>query len=394
MKDVVVPVSSLVADLKNAVEGAFGFVAVQGELTNLSKAYSGHIYFTLKDEYSQIRCALFKNQQKMNRAELKSDEEYIVYGKVSVYEARTEITLIANLVIPVGEGMAAMRLKLLKEKLQNEGVFDAVHKKQLPEYPQLIGVVTSESGAAVHDIIKVAKKRFPPAQIILSPSLVQGPGAEKELLKALARFEGMDEIDAVIIGRGGGSKEDLECFNSEALAKAVINFKKPVVSAVGHETDSTILDLAASYAVPTPTAAAELIFADKDEILLKTDNAVYNSLKTLDNMLNSKLMHLDNLTLSLKNPSEIIERYSHRTEKLLMTSASRVRELIFEKLEKLASLENRLESNNPLSPLERGFVIITQNGKMIKRKKFLNESKPLTARFKDGEVIANIKAKE
>ncbi|HPV21622.1 MAG TPA: exodeoxyribonuclease VII large subunit, partial [bacterium] len=159
MNDVVVPVSALVRDLKHAVEGAFGFVAVRGELTNLSKAYSGHIYFTLKDSEAQIKCALFKNQQKMNHAELKVDSEYIVYGKLSVYEQRSEITLIANLIIPYGEGMAAVKLKMLKEKLSQEGIFDVSHKKQLPQFPHTIGVVTSESGAAIHDIIKVSRKR-------------------------------------------------------------------------------------------------------------------------------------------------------------------------------------------------------------------------------------------
>jgi exodeoxyribonuclease VII large subunit len=386
MNDVVVPVSALVRDLKHAVEGAFGFVAVRGELTNLSKAYSGHIYFTLKDSEAQIKCALFKNQQRMNHAELKVDAEYIVYGKLSVYEQRSEITLIANLIIPYGEGMAAMKLKMLKEKLSREGVFDVSHKKQLPQFPQVIGVVTSESGAAIHDIIKVSRKRFPPAEIILAPSSVQGRDAHLDLIKALERISDIGEIDAIVIGRGGGSKGDLECFNSEELARAVIKCKKPVISAVGHETDTTILDLAASYSVPTPTAAAELIFPDSAALAYEVSNSVNSIKKTIENSINSKLMYLDNMTLALKNPSEIISQTLHRTEKLLFASASKMKELIFEAMKDLSALEKVLETNNPLSPMERGFAIVTQKGKMIKRREFFNESGSFSVTFKDGDV--------
>jgi exodeoxyribonuclease VII large subunit len=386
MNDVVVPVSALVRDLKHAVEGAFGFVAVRGELTNLSKAYSGHIYFTLKDSEAQIKCALFKNQQRMNHAELKVDAEYIVYGKLSVYEQRSEITLIANLIIPYGEGMAAMKLKMLKEKLSREGVFDVSHKKQLPQFPQTIGVVTSESGAAIHDIIKVSRKRFPPAQIILAPSSVQGREAHLDLIKALERISDIGEIDAIVIGRGGGAKEDLECFNSEELARAVIKCKKPVISAVGHETDTTILDLAASYSVSTPTAAAELIFPDSAALAYEVSNSVNSIKKTIENSINSKLMYLDNMTLALKNPSEIISQTLHRTEKLLFASASKMKELIFEAMKDLSALEKVLETNNPLSPMERGFAIVTQKGKMIKRREFFNESGSFSVTFKDGDV--------
>ncbi len=389
MNDVVVPVSALVRDLKNAVEGAFGFVAVRGELTNLSKAYSGHIYFTLKDSEAQIKCALFKNQQRMNHAELKVDSEYIVYGKLSVYEQRSEITLIANLIIPYGEGMAAMKLKMLREKLSREGVFDVSHKKQLPQFPEVIGVVTSESGAAIHDIIKVSRKRFPPAEIILAPSSVQGKDAYLDLIKALARISDIEEIDAIVIGRGGGSKEDLDCFNSEELARAVIKCRKPVISAVGHETDTTILDLAASYSVPTPTAAAELIFPDGAVLLSMALNSVQDMKKTTESSINSKLMYLDNMTLSLRNPSEVISRTLHRTEKLLITASSKLKELIFDAVKDLSALEKMLETNNPLSPLERGFAVVTQNDKMIKRKEFFNEANSFTVTFKDGKVVLN-----
>lgn len=389
MHDIVVPVSSLVRDLKNAVEGAFGFVAVRGELTNLSKAYSGHIYFTLKDAHAQIKCALFKNQQKMNPSELKVDAEYIVYGKLSIYEQRSEITLIASLIIPYGEGMAALKLKMLKEKLQIEGVFDVRHKKKLPEFPLVIGIVTSESGAAVHDIIKVSRKRFPPAQIILSPSSVQGKNAHLDMIRALERVSQLEGIDAVIIGRGGGAKEDMECFNSEELALAVIKCPHPVVSAVGHETDTTILDLAASYSVSTPTAAAELIFPDSVSIMSNVGNSVENMKRTIESTINSKLMYLDNMTLSLKNPTEIINQTFHRTEKLLLTATSRIKELIFEKMEKLSALDNSLEKNNPLSPMEKGFAMITQKNKMIKRKELFNKTESFEITFKDGKVALN-----
>ncbi len=386
MQDVVVPVSAFVHDLKNAVEGAFGFVALRGEITNLTRAYSGHIYFTLKDNDAQIKCALFKNQQKMNKAEIKNDAEYVVYGRISVYEPRTEITLVASLVVPFGEGLAAMQLKMLKEKLYKEGVFDQSHKKPLPEYPAVVGVVTAESGAAIHDIIKVSRKRFPAAQIVLSPALVQGRDAHLSIIAALEKLSVLDEVEVIIIGRGGGSKEDLEPFNSEELARRVIACEKPIVSAVGHETDTTILDLAASFSVATPSAAAELIFPDSTEILQNTKHTVDLMRKETEGILFSKFMQLDNLTLSLKNPREIINSILHDTERLMFKAEKILKEIINRKSAELSDLEKRLETVNPLSPLQRGFAIVSQNGKTVKKSVELEPASPFEIRFGDGKV--------
>lgn len=386
MQEVVVPVSAFVRDLKNAVEGAFGFVALRGEMTNLTRAYSGHIYFTLKDNDAQIKCALFKNQQKMNHAELVNDAEYIVYGRISVYEPRTEITLVASLVVPFGEGMAAMQLKMLKEKLYKEGIFDQSRKKPLPEYPETIGVVTAESGAAIHDIIRVSRKRFPAAGIVLSPALVQGKEASASIVAALKRLEMVEEIEVVIIGRGGGSKEDLDAFNSEELARAVADFAKPVVSAVGHETDSTILDLAASFSVATPSAAAELIFPDASEILQNVDNQLNLLKKQTEGILFSKFMQLDNLTLSLKSPKEVMNVIMHKTEKLMLKAEASVREILNRKIAELSELEKLLEMNNPLYPLSKGFAIVSQNGKTVKTSTKLKTKEPFEIRFGDGVV--------
>ena len=386
MQDVVVPVSAFVHDLKNAVEGAFGFVALRGEITNLTRAYSGHIYFTLKDNDAQIKCALVKNQQKMNKAEIKNDAEYVVYGRISVYEPRTEITLVASLVVPFGEGLAAMQLKMLKEKLSKEGVFDDIHKKPLPEYPAVIGVVTAESGAAIHDIIRVSRKRFPAAQIVLSPALVQGKDAHLSIIAALEKLSALDEVEVIIIGRGGGSKEDLDAFNSEDLARAVIKCEKPIVSAVGHETDTSILDLAASFSVATPSAAAELIFPDSAEIMQSVKNSEMIMKKETEGILFSKFMQLDNLTLSLKNPKEIINSILHDTEKLMFKAEKILKELINRKSAELSELEKRLETVNPLSPLQRGFAIVSQNGKTIKKSVELEPKSPFEIRFGDGKV--------
>lgn len=386
MQDVVVPVSSFVKDLKNAVEGAFGFVALRGELTNLSKAFSGHIYFTLKDSEAQIKCALFKGQQKMNHAELKNDCEYIVYGRISVYEPRTEITLIASLVVPYGEGMAAMQLKMLKEKLQKEGVFDAIHKKPLPEYPKTVGVVTAESGAAIHDIIRVSRKRFPAAEIVLSPALVQGKDAHLSIVAALERLAKAEDVEVIIVGRGGGAKEDLEPFNSEELARAVIKCEKPVVSAVGHETDTTILDLAASYSVATPSAAAELIFPDASEIMYNADNTLNLLKKQTEGIFFSNMMKLDNLALSLKDPSKVISETLHKAEKIILRAEATLKEMLRQKASQLSELEKKLEKNNPLSPLARGFAIVSQDGKTVKKSTDLKTDRSFEITFGDGKV--------
>lgn len=384
MQEVVVPVSAFVRDLKNAVEGAFGWVALSGEITNISKSFAGHTYFTLKDESAQIRCAVFKNQQKMIRCELKNDMSYIVYGKISVYEAKAEITLVVSLVIPYGDGMAALRLKALKEKLKNEGLFDLERKKKLPRFPQVAGVVTAENGAAIHDIIKVSRGRFPAAGIILSPALVQGSGAAPSIIEALKRLEIIEEIDVIIIGRGGGAKEDLEPFNSEELARAVAACKKPVVSAVGHETDSTVLDLVADYSVPTPSAAAELVFPDARELLDGIESRKETISNYLSSLLNSKMLHLDNLALSLKSPKELAKTAEHRTDRLLFDATSAIRDIIQKNMQQYLLLEKNLEKLSPLSPLERGFAIVTQNKKTVKKSAELNKDLDFDIRFGDG----------
>ncbi|MBO4440629.1 exodeoxyribonuclease VII large subunit [bacterium] len=391
MQEVVVPVSAFVRDLKNAVEGAFGWVALSGEITNISKSFAGHTYFTLKDESAQIRCAVFKNQQKMIRCELKNDMSYIVYGKISVYEAKAEITLVVSLVIPYGDGMAALRLKALKEKLKNEGLFDLERKKKLPRFPLVVGVVTAENGAAIHDIIKVSRGRFPAAGIILSPALVQGAGAAQSIIDALKKLEFIEEIDAIIIGRGGGAKEDLEPFNSEDLARAVAACQKPVVSAVGHETDSTVLDLVADYSVPTPSAAAELVFPDAREILSNIDSKKETISNYVNSLLNSKMLHLDNLVLSLKSPSELIKTAEHRTERLLFEASNSIRDIFQKNLQHYLLLEKDLEKLSPLSPLERGFAIVTQGRKTVKKSVELDTDLDFDIRFGDGTAHINNK---
>jgi len=205
-------------------------------------------------------------------------------------------------------------------------------------------------------------------------------------VRALKRLLQVEGLDAIIIGRGGGSKEDLECFNSEELAKAVIESPIPIVSAVGHETDMSILDLAASYSVSTPTAAAELIFPDSTAITGEVLNAVQSMKISTENSINSRLMLLDNLVLSLKSPLEIVTQTFFKTERLLYEAVSKVKELIFDKINTLSELEKTLETNNPLSPMERGFVVLTQDGKMVKRKSKFKKSSPFSIKFKDGNV--------
>lgn len=386
MQDIAVPVSVLVSDIKRAVEGAFGFVAVTGELTNLSLSYSGHTYFTLKEGDAQIKCAFFKNRKQMNRTEIKNDAQYMVYGKISVYEPRSEITLIVNLIIPYGEGLDALKLKLLKEKLLKEGVFDKSHKKELPGYPETIGVVTSEGGAAIHDIISVARRRFPSASIVLAPATVQGKNADTSIVSAIEKLSSLEDIDVIIVSRGGGLKEDMEPFNSEALAHSVINSKKPVVSAVGHEIDSTILDLAASYSVPTPTAAAELIFKEKSAIVDNITQMLREIGSKIESETEKAMMRFDNLMLSLKSPYEIIETYLHNSEKLMLRASQNISAIIFSNFEKLSVLESLLEKNNPKLPMDKGFALILQNNKAVPKLVHFKKESPFSITFIDGKT--------
>jgi len=379
-------VTELAHNLKAIVEAQFGIVVVRGEVTNLRIAVSGHTYFTLSDEGAQIRCVLFKGTKISAERPLVEDTTYLVWGRLSLYEPRTEISLVVSFFLPEGEGIEAIRLKALKEKLAKMGLFDESRKKKLPVIVEHIGVVTAPGGAAIQDIIRVGRDRYPRLRITLYPALVQGEGAEEMLIRGIEFLGSMREIDAIIIGRGGGAKEDLRVFNSEKLALAVAACPIPVIAAVGHETDRTILDLVASYSVSTPSAAAVLCSPLRRDLLTRLDTLCATFSSLLERSLQERQMRLDRLLLSLSSPAEWLQRASRRLSELVGTIEKRI-SLVFHRDERhFSALLLLLERHNPVAPLERGFAVVRQNERVVKRLASFNETETFTLRFADGET--------
>lgn len=260
-------VSRLNRETRALLNGHFGLVWVQGEVSNLMIAASGHCYFSLRDAEAQVRCAMFRGQARALTSPLQNGDEILVKAQVSLYEPRGDYQLIIDYLEPIGDGALRRAFDVLKQRLAAEGLFDAAHKKPIPILPRCIGVITSPTGAAIHDILTVLKRRFPAIPVIVFPTKVQGPEAKGEIVEALAAADRSGLCDVLLLTRGGGSLEDLWPFNEESVARAIHRCRTPVVSGVGHEVDFTISDLVADLRAPTPSAAAEAVSPDAREFL-------------------------------------------------------------------------------------------------------------------------------
>jgi exodeoxyribonuclease VII large subunit len=256
-------VSQLNRQARTLLEQGLARLWVEGEVSNLARPASGHLYFRLKDESAQIGAAFFRNRQRGPTIGLKNGDHGLAYGQVSLYEARGDYQLIVEQVEPAGEGVLKRRYDALRKKLDAEGLFDESLKQAIPEVPRCIGVITSPSGAAIRDVLTVLRRRFPAVPVVIYPSAVQGDAAAPELLAALRTARRRAECDVLLLTRGGGSLEDLWAFNDEALARAIAESEIPVISAVGHEIDFTIADFVADVRAPTPSGAAEMIVPDR-----------------------------------------------------------------------------------------------------------------------------------
>ncbi len=263
----VLTVSQLTAGIKDLLETTFEEVWVEGEISNLRSPPSGHIYFTLKDENSQIRAVIFKMQVRYVRFDLEDGLQVICWGRVGIYEKRGEYQLILDYVEPKGIGSLQLAFEQLKERLAEEGLFDEARKRGLPLLPRRIGIVTSPTGAAIQDMLNIVRRRFENIEVVLYPVKVQGEGAAEEIAQGIGYLGVQGDVDVTIVGRGGGSLEDLWAFNEEVVARAIFDSPVPVISAVGHETDFTIADFVADVRAPTPSAAAELVVQQKKDLL-------------------------------------------------------------------------------------------------------------------------------
>ena len=443
--DEIISVGELNKSAKYLLENNFSNVSVIGEISNLAKPSSGHIYFTLKDADGAIRCAMFKNQNIKLNFSPENGDQCILKGQVSIYAPRGDYQLIVKTIEPAGAGNLMQKFEVLKNKLEQEGLFNLDKKKQLPSSPKHIGIITSASTAAFQDIISTINRRAPNTQISLSEATVQGDEAHISIINALNRIISFNrensgnEIDVVILSRGGGSIEDLWCFNSEELAREIFSFPIPTISGVGHEIDFTICDFVSDIRVPTPTASAELVtefnFTLRDKIFKYKEELrknIHNYLENLNQLINlnksklkdpltllrEKSQHLDNLDLRIRQQKKLlISNNKNKLERLSdnLNNNNPISKLdlmhdkvnsLFDNLNRgisqkiqfnnslLTKLYKNIEILNPLSILDRGYAIVmNKKGEAIKSTKKVAKGEKLKARLSDGlmdiEVLNN-----
>ena len=291
-----ISVSELTSKLKDLIESNFSNIWIQGEISNFKHHSSGHMYFTLKDQGAELRCVMFRGFNQGIHFKPEDGMDVILQGKITVYEPRGQYQLMVQNMEPAGIGTLFLAFEALKKQLQSEGLLDNSLKKQLPQYPKKVGIVTSETGAAYKDMVKVLNRRAPYLDIVLRPTLVQGINAANQIVKAIKELASIENIDVLIIGRGGGALEDLWAFNEEEVARAIVACKVPIISAVGHETDVTISDMVADLRAPTPSAAAEIVALSVNDLKQKINEQTNILIKQFQFKLNKIWQTFDHLS--------------------------------------------------------------------------------------------------
>ena len=410
-------VSDYINLCKNTIEKNIPQCFVQGEISNLSKPSSGHWYFTLKDKNGQVRCAFFRLNQRKIKFSPENGMSVIIRGATTLYPQRGDFQLIIQQMEPAGIGNLQLAFDQLKNKLRLEGLFDSENKKEIPSFPNNIGVITSATGAVIRDIIKVLKFRYPLAQILLYDTIVQGESAHKKIIKALESADRSKNCDVIILARGGGSLEDLWAFNEEDLARSIYACSTPIISSIGHETDTTIADFVSDLRAPTPSAAAVAATPDINTILYnasKLKQYLYDSIKQ---SIESKKATLALLKLKIIDPSQQLflnaqklDEYEVRLLKInksvvnnhkenLKQLASQM-EILFENCMKmnqnaLSNYGNSLNLLSPLNTLSRGYTITQdKEGKIITSIKKIKENELIFIKFQDGKVTSKVINKE
>lgn len=368
-------------------------VYISGEITNFKNYYkSGHLYFSLKDDKSQLKCVMFSWNAQRIKFDLCDGMSVICRGKISVYDRDGLYQLYVDEIQPDGIGAMSLAFEQLKEKLYKKGYFDTEIKKEIPQRPQKIGVVTSAAGAAFHDIINVTSRRFPLAEIVFSPASVQGINAVGEIVNAISLLEMREDIDVIILGRGGGSIEDLSAFNSEEVAEAVYKCHIPVVSAVGHETDWTICDFVADLRAPTPSAAAEIVVPDKNSELDLIKSFKYSLESNINSKINNEIQRID--AISQKNIfNDFKSVFLPISEKLnkLEENLKKSYNLYIENREKdFSAVCRQLDILSPLSVLARGYTIASNENGCLKSVKNVGKNDNITVTFADGTAQCTI----
>jgi exodeoxyribonuclease VII large subunit len=389
-------VSQLLTKIKGLVEIEIGSIWVRGEISGLKTAPSGHIYFSLKDENALIQCVYFKNLSLRNQFKdfkLKDGVEVAVFGKVSIYSQRSSVQLVVEQIEPFGVGLLQKQFEALKEKLKQEGLFDISRKKPIPKMPQKVVLITSPTGAALQDMLSVLNRRQASLPIIIVPTQVQGEEAKAQIISAIDIANQYKLGDVIILARGGGSIEDLWCFNDENVVRAVANSTIPIISAIGHEVDFTLTDFAADLRAPTPSAAAELVSQHTEELVQLLKNLEQRMLSSVLNRITVFKNKILSLEKRLVSPADRLIQLRIKIDELIFSMQS----LIQKKMEyykiKLQSLSSSLDALSPLKVLGRGYTLVRdvdKNLNLIKSKSQVVKGKKVEILFHDGGAYAII----
>ena len=412
-----ITVSQLNRRVRTLLEQGVGRLWVEGEISNMSRPASGHIYFSLKDDAAQVGAAWFRQRQRGPAIGFKDGDRVLAYGRVSLYEARGNYQLIVEQMEPAGEGVLKRRFEALKKKLQAEGLFEEELKQTIPRLPARIGVITSPSGAAIRDVLTVLGRRFPSVPVIIYPAAVQGDAAPGELITAIETAARRDECDVLIIGRGGGSLEDLWAFNDEQLARAIAACPLPIVSAVGHEVDFTIADFVADVRAPTPSGAAEIVVPDQREWQHRVASLALRIARIGERAVDDRAQELDwlgnRLAAAMRrgllaqshqlqsvrsdllqlSPALSVQRSIGRMTELRQRLATSARRLVSDADHRVALLGRALHSVSPLATLERGYAIVKDatSDKVLMHAADVTKGDDIRARLARGELVATVK---
>ncbi len=387
-------VTEITKEIKGILEESFPTIWVEGDISNYTLHSSGHRYFSLKDENAQIRCTLWRFRGERLGFEPEDGIKVIALGSISVYERNGQYQLDVIKLIPAGLGKLEVAFQRLKEKLFQEGLFDEEDKKPIPEFPETIGLVTSPTGAAIIDIIKIIHKRFPSVRIIVNPVRVQGEGAAEEIAQAIDEFNEFAKIDVMIVGRGGGSLEDLWAFNEEIVARAIYFSEIPVISAVGHQIDFAISDFVADLRAPTPSAAAQMVVKDKEELLkeLRSNAQKLISYQTSVIEYLKQRLKAAQQSYGFRRPLDLISQRSQRVDEFVRQLLDRIKNYFEFKKNGLSLNEQKLEALSPLSVLKRGYAIVRKLPELeiIKDAGSLKKEDRLEVKFFKGKVESKV----
>ncbi|MHB0913644.1 MAG: exodeoxyribonuclease VII large subunit [Armatimonadota bacterium] len=375
-------------------EDLFRDVWVCGEVSNLVKHSSGHVYFSLKDNYALLRCVVWRGDARFS-FDLSDGMRVVAQGRISVYERQGQYQLTVNELRPDGVGDLFTAYEELKARLATEGLFDEARKKPMPPYPARIAIVTSPKAAALHDMVSIAQRRMPGVDLLLVPALVQGTGSEASVVQALALADGTD-ADVIVLGRGGGSVEDLWTFNSEAVTRAICSFAKPVVSAVGHETDFTLADLAADLRAPTPSAAMELILPDCRELESRVGGLLDAARSSLESRITERQRVFELLATSsaMRLPERLLQERCQTLDLLSERLSSGFAGRLAERESALSERAASLHSLSPVGVLGRGYAVVRRDGRVVRSAAELAPGCETETLLADGRIISEVRSVE